>query len=266
MEVRMTEGQWQAFTRFRTQFKEKCTKWNGLSSQLYPLQRDASIKDTPPYPQETAVVYNTALDEFSPNDDIRLIVIGDNPGKEEQLSTNRKYLVGQSGRIAEGFFRRNPELHIDFRKNVLILNKTPIHTAKTGHLHYLEKNGSLEVQNLIQETQKWMAQATAELHHELVKASDGLQITQLWLVGYAELKGKGLFLPYRDYLKESYFIEENNNKMGTVWENVFVYQHFSMNRFLIDLKSFRMENKALSLNEALEMLGHRHRDEIFGTI
>ena len=32
--------------------------------------------------------------------------------------------------------------NIDFRKNVIIVNKTPVHTAKTKQLKYLYKNGS----------------------------------------------------------------------------------------------------------------------------
>ena len=105
---------------------------------MFPLQKAAYEKDTPEYPLENAVVYNTSLDSVTEEDDIHLIVVGDNPGKEEQFEKNRKYLVGQSGRIAEGFFRRNEELNTDFRKNVIILNKTPLHTAKTKHLNYLK--------------------------------------------------------------------------------------------------------------------------------
>ena len=258
----MTQAQWNAFSLFRTNFKKQCEKWAELSEDLYPLQSDAASKDTPPYPHETAVVYNTALDALTATDNIRLIVIGDNPGKEEQLAVNRKYLVGQSGRIAEGFFRRNPELGTDFRKNVIILNKTPIHTAKTAHLRYLA-NSSPKIQTLILESQLWMAQATACLHKQLVLGAEAESsfIPQLWLVGYAELKGKnGLFLPYRDCLKKTYL--ESNDR---AWDSVFVYQHFSMNRFLIDLKAYREEHPSFSLAKALEELGRQHKDEIFNS-
>ena len=60
------------------------------------------------------------MDRLTPDDEIKLIVIGDNPGKDEQLTKNQRYLVGQAGKIADGFFKRNPELGIDFRKNVVI--------------------------------------------------------------------------------------------------------------------------------------------------
>lgn len=248
----MTEEQWKVFTDFKIQFKKECTRWSEFSEQLYPLQRNAATKDTPVYSLENAVVYNEALDTLTQADDIRCIVIGDNPGKEEQLESNKKYLVGQSGRIAEGFFRRHPELHTDFRKNVIILNKTPIHTAKTAHLQYLEKYGSQEIKNLIIESQKWMAKATAQLHQKLG--------CQLWLVGYAELKGKGIFLPYRDCLKMEYI---ESNKYNKMWDNVFVYQHFSMNRFLIDLNAYQKSHLSMTIENSLVELGHLHRDEIF---
>ncbi len=253
----MTEKQYEAFCEFRNSFKKKCAEWNKLSAELFPLQKAVYEKDTPEYPLENAVVYNTSLDSITQSDDIHLIVVGDNPGKEEQFEKNRKYLVGQSGRIAEGFFRRNEELNTDFRKNVIILNKTPLHTAKTKHLNYLMAKGGAEIKNLVLESQLWMAEATAVLHKKLVDAAaENSFVPELWLVGYAELKGKGIFIPYRNKLLEEY-------SSCPEWEKVFVYQHFSMNRFLIDLKTYREQKNSLSLKLSLEELGHKHRDEIF---
>lgn len=252
----MNNVQWNAFCEYRDRLKDLCGKWMNYSPVLKELQKAAGAKDTPDYPLETAVVYNTAYDEINREDEIKLIVIGDNPGKEEQLSANRRYLVGQSGRIAEGFFRRNPSLKIDFRKNVVIMNKTPVHTAKTSHLRYLIKNGGSEMEKLILESQIEMARMASKLHRKLVEGSSGDYEPELWLVGYSELKGKGLFLPYRDELKKSYGTSET-------WNKVFVYQHFSMNRFLIDLRNCMKENGNLSMKEALEKLGRQHRDEIF---
>jgi hypothetical protein len=285
----MTALQWNFFSEFRTEFKTQCDIWNRkYSSVLAPLQCAASAADTPDYPLETGVVYNKALDDITQENDIRLIVIGDNPGKDEQLARNNRYLVGQSGKIAEGFFRRNPQLGTDFRKNVIILNKTPVHTAKTNHLRSLCKNGGKEVEQLILDSQLWMAQKTAELHQSLCSAAANKKETdsnneqyaaalpELWLVGYAELKGKGIFLPYRDELKRMYETKNtpNNNttastnsnstnQIMSAWNSVFVYQHFSMNRFLIDLTSFRTSHADMSLAESLHQLGAQHRTEIF---
>ncbi len=248
MEKNMTEEKWKAFCKFKTEYKSLCENWKNLSCKLEPLQKLASEKDTPEYPLENAVVYNTAYDAITEKDEIKLIVIGDNPGKDEQLNAKQSYLVGQSGKIAQGFFARNPELGIEFRKNAIIMNKTPIHTAKTKHIKYLLKNGDEEIRNLISESQKKCAVLTAELHKSLG--------CSLYLVGYAELKSKGIFSEYRDEFKNQY---ENSS----FWNDVYVYQHFSMNRFLVDLKNFRDENKNLSLEDALKILGHNHRDEIF---
>src|SRR5574344_3155692 len=114
----MSESQFKAFDLFRREFRGKVQEWSVCADMLRPLQKAASQKDTPAYPLETAVVYNKALDEFTVHDSIRLIVIGDNPGKDEQLEKNNKYLVGPIGEIAEGFLRRNPALETDCKNDV----------------------------------------------------------------------------------------------------------------------------------------------------
>ncbi len=248
----MTEQQYQAFCEYRDQVKSLCAKWlSDFSQELRPLQIAAARKDTPEYPLDTPVVYNRAYDEITKDSEIKLIVIGDNPGKEEQLAEKNRYLVGQSGRIAEGFFRRNEELGIDFRKNAIIMNKTPVHTAKTTHLKYLNANGSDRIRNLLLESQLSMARLAAQLHQRLETA-------QLWLVGYSELKGRGVFLNYKDELLRCYKNDDGSIKKS--WNSVFVFQHFSMNRFLIDLSQHRGEEP---LQDSLARIGCGHRKEIF---
>ena len=279
----MLRSQFKAFVEFRDEFRARVAEWSQFASMLEALQRSAAQKDTPDYPIETTVVYNRALDDISERDEIKLIVIGDNPGKDEQLAINNRYLVGQSGKIADGFFRRNSELQIDFRKNAIILNKTPLHTAKTHHLRSLQKADS-EIAKLIDITQLWMAEHTAKLHCALWENGAGgkkgersradtggekndeyFNPAQLWLVGYAELKERGIFAPYRDALKAAYAGSD-------AWTSVFVYQHFSMNRFLIDLKAYQ-KNRASDGNTSdekpslafdLEKLGEFRKKEIFG--
>lgn len=245
----MTENQWSAFSAFRQSFKAKTEEWSAFSERLMPLQKAALMGKTPEYPLETPVVYNRALDEITPEDDIRLLVIGDNPGKDEQLSKNNKYLVGQAGKIGAGFFARNPELGIDFRKNVIILNKTPVHSAKTAQLNYIRKNGGAEIRRLIEESQIWMAEHTAAL-------LNALETAELWLVGYSELKDKGIFTSYKNALRSAC-------RNDRVWERVFVFQHFSMNRFTIDLDAFRRKNSSLSLMQSIHALGTLHKEELF---
>lgn len=260
--IHMTEQQWKIFCDFKEELKQQIQVWSDLAPELGELQKAAAeAAKTPEYPFETTVVYNRALDEITPKDDIRLIVIGDNPGKDEQLKKNNKYLVGQAGKIAEGYFRKNPCLNVDFRKNVIILNKTPIHSAKTNQLKTIAKQGGKKIADLIEESQIWMAQRTAKLHVDLCNASDSMENqAELWLVGYSELKEKGIFGSYRRVLKSTYL-----ELSPATWEKVFVFQHFSMNRFPIDLNEYiRTENKeAQPLELTIRELGLKHKTEIF---
>ncbi len=150
----MTAQQWKYFCDFKDEFKSKVEEWKKAAPELTALQKEAALSaKTPEYPFETTVVYNRSLDDITPEDEIKLIVIGDNPGKDEQLAKNNRYLVGQAGKIAEGYFRKNPELGVDFRKNVIILNKTPVHSAKTIQLNTIAKKGGKKIARLIKATQ-----------------------------------------------------------------------------------------------------------------
>lgn len=251
----MTNQQWKTFCSFREEFRDICQKWKDEYSEiLKPLQKQTANQDkVPDYPIENSIVYNTALDKITQDDEIKLILIGDNPGKNEQLQVNQKYLVGLSGKIADNFFKKNSELKTDFRKNVIILNKTPIHTAKTKELLFLA-NQNEKLKNLLTESQIWMAKKTVELHIALD--------CKMWLVGYAEVKEKGIFKEYRNTLLSEY---QNSQVSKDTYKKFFVFQHFSMNRFLIDLNEFTKDlEKDISLENRLEKLGTLHRKQIFG--
>lgn len=244
----MTESQFSAFCEFRTWYASWCkVLFDELVAELRPLQIEAAKIDSLDYPLENPVVYNSALDSVEKNDEIRIVLVGDNPGKDEQLSKNRAYLVGLSGKIAANFFVQNPELKIDFRKNVVILNKTPIHSAKTRHLRFICSK-SPRIQTVIAESQIVMAQKTAELACALD--------CSLWLVGYSELKKNGIFAPYRTALLESF--------RGNEFERVRVFRHFSMNCFLKEVRSFEKNAPNEKTSEILEKIGQNHRKEIFG--
>ncbi|AIW90262.1 hypothetical protein JO41_10990 [Treponema sp. OMZ 838] len=263
----MTDREWQAFSVFRTDFKAVCRQWlnrcgyeysapdettssverSANRGKLHLLQQAAAADNkTPAYPQETPIVYNHSLDEVQASDRIKLIIISDNPGKNEQLHKNQRYLVGQAGKVAEGFFRRNPELAIDFRREVIILNKTPVHTAKTKELNYLLKHGGEQFRNLFEETQEWLAANTAALQRVLG--------CPFWLVGYGELRKKSLFTAYAEELRRQYG--------GKSEAPVYVFQHFSMNCFAIDFK--KLSDAHTSTAENLRAIGLLHRKEILG--
>ncbi|GMO47220.1 MAG: hypothetical protein Pg6C_09370 [Treponemataceae bacterium] len=263
----MKDEAWDAFCVFRDAFRAQTDSWRKeFADALAPLQIESAKNDTPDYPLETPVVYNAALDEISRDDEIKIILIGDNPGKDEQRKKNRRYLVGQSGKVADGFFKKNPALGIDFRKNVVILNKTPVHTAKTKHLRHLLSFGGAPIQSLLRESQTWMAERTAKLHQSLFSFG-----TRLWLVGYSELKEKGIFTEYKQSLFRAYQggADPAVQNMIPAWDSVLVFQHFSMNCFLTDLNRYR-ENSAReepsreTLFQSLNNLGILHRKHIFG--
>ena len=50
-----------------------------------------------------------------------------------------------------------------------------------------------------------------------------------------------------------------------MWEKVFVYQHFSMNRFTINLSDFIKENclEQKPLEAVLKELGKLHKNQVF---
>lgn len=253
----MTKNQWESFSGFRNRFRTQCALWaesagDAPDGWLAALQKEAADADeNPEYPLETPIVYNRSLDAVGENDDIKIILVGDNPGKDEQLEQNRRYLVGQAGKLGDGFFRKNPALGIDFRKNVIILNKTPIHTAKTKQLAFIRRKGGERFEKLFAESQVWMAKETADLQKQLGCG--------LWLVGYGELRKTGLFSVYAAELERQYCAAENDFRG---YDAVRVYQHFSMNRFSIDLEQGYMKN--LSLEDNLRALGYAHRNEILG--
>ena len=256
----MNQEQWIFFNEFKSSFKQKINEWNIFNDELMDLQKKAAQNaDNVLYSFETPIVYNRDLDKITQEDEIKLIVIGDNPGKDEQLQKNNRYLVGQAGKLADSFFKKNPSLNIDFRKNVIILNKTPVHSAKTNQLKFIIKNASLELKKMILESQIWMAQNTAKLHAGLVQKSNKNNFPELWLVGYSELKKKGIFEDYKNFLKTEY------DSFPLAWEKVFVFQHFSMNRFSIDLNKHIKENNLQNqdLFSNIHKLGNIHKAEMF---
>lgn len=252
----MTERQWEAFASFRRAFKEKCAEWERRSwPWLKGFQRKAARQGgIPPYPIETPVVYNTALDSARACDSFRLIIVGDNPGKDEQRAYNRRYLVGQAGKLAARFFFNHPELGIYFRKNVIILNKTPIHSARTRQLRILLKEGPCEFRALFEESERFMAEGAASLQAAFA--------CPLWVIGYSEMRKGGVFASYAEALGAI----RASGAGASLEGGLLLFQHFSMNRFDIDLRGFPVLKGAESLNmdERLCLLGMARRKEILG--
>lgn len=248
----MTDFEWEKFESFRSEFQNLCKTWNKSAGDFnFPeIQKKLAQKDgVPDYPIENPLVYNTKLDSVTKDSEIKLILVSDNPGKDEQLEKNKAYLVGQAGKLGKGFFEKNPSLGIDFDKNVLILNKSPVHTAKTKELgnlvSLLDEAKREDGKKLLNESQRWMGRNIADLQK--------IFSCPLWIVGYSELKKKGIFEIFLQELLDK--TNEDDRK------NYFLFQHFSMNRFTIDLK--QNWNEALDVKENLENRGAEHRNRIF---
>ncbi|MCL2801619.1 MAG: hypothetical protein FWD28_07685 [Treponema sp.] len=256
----MTQSSWKNFVKTKNVFLKYTEELSLSLPNLRSIQQKfADSRSEASYTVETPVVYNSALDKISINDEIKLILVADNPGRREQAAENRRYLVGPSGKIADKFFRETPSLGIDFYKNVIILNKTPIHSPRTIELRELcriennkkiphkgDKGDQIEsIQKALNESQVVMA----SLLNDFYKALN----CPVWITGYSEMKKGGIFEIYTEELKKlcTKNIEFNNN--------LFLYRHFSMNQFTIDLKKQALQGETAS--KTLKRIGKAYREK-----
>ena len=183
--------------------------------------------------------------------EIKLILVADNPGRREQAAENRRYLVGPSGKIAQKFFCDNPVLGIDFLKNVIILNKTPIHSPRTIELKELCRleTGSGKLSKALEESQNIMASLLLDFQTAL-----GCPV---WITGYSEMRKGGIFEAYTERLKTIY--AENID----LFKQVYIYRHFSMNQFTIDLKQQAVPGETII--KSLNRIGIQYRKKILGS-
>jgi hypothetical protein len=252
----VNQTEWKKFTAAKDRFRHITDEIEKNLPALKGIQQkfvgSRSDSKNAAYTVETPVVYNTALDGITINDEIKLILVADNPGRREQAAENRRYLVGPSGKITQKFFRDNPSLGIDFIKNVIILNKTPIHSPRTVELDSLckleEEKGGHSIADAIESSQKNMAELLLEFHEALN--------TQVWITGYSEMKKGGIFEAYTDRLKELYADKPD------LYKQLYIYRHFSMNQFTIDLN--KQAQKGETTAKTLKRLGQAYRKRILG--
>jgi hypothetical protein len=240
-----------AVSAIREEFRSLVARWTKENPYLPELQErlraDLGYED---YRVETPIVYNRALDDIEPGDAIKIVLVADNPGKNEQLERNNRYLVGQSGKLASGWFGR--ELGVDFRREVLILNKTPVHTPKTAELRRLlalagPDRDRLSV--LLAESQR----AMAELAFRAASALGAV----LWISGLGELGARGLFQAYRDALAELISSAPARSR-----PEILAFNHFSMNQFSIEVA--RKADPAKPLLSELARIGSENRKRVLG--
>lgn len=246
----------------RGEFRGLVQKWSAANPYLRAAQELVRVeRGYEDYRVETPVVYNRALDGLGRESEIRMILVADNPGKKEQLAANNRYLVGQSGKLAEGWFRR--ELGIDFRSEVLILNKTPVHTPKTAELAILARCSGADrsrLEALLAESQAAMADLAWRLYTALragASAGPARKGCALFISGLGELRKGGLFQTYRDELGRRLAAASPE-----LLEGVWAFNHFSMNQFAIEIK--RKARPGAPLPEELARIGCENRRRLFG--
>ncbi len=251
----MNDKHWGCFSDLRNAYKQYIEK---LSIELPDLgcfqQELINTRPDGGYKVETPLVYNRALEDITPDHDIKLIIVADNPGRREQEAKNRRYLTGPSGKLADAFFKAHPELGIDFKQAVLILNKTPIHTPRTLELKELVKLGGRRIADALVSSQKEMANLAYLFHKELSLEGQALP---LWIVGYSELGASGLFRPYAEALS-AYYKEAS----GNLRDSIGLFRHFSMNQFLVDYRKQALRGE--KTDSTLFRIGSAYRKKYFG--
>jgi len=274
----MNAAAWDRFAKARERCRSEIARLQKSLPELQELLQKFVDSRSPSYRVDTPVVYNGALDDVTRDSEIRLILVGDNPGRREQAAENRRYLVGPSGKIAEKFFRENPALGIDFRANVIILNKTPIHTPRTVELRELCKLGGSAFAAALAESQRIMARLLGEFQQ--AGAGENGAALPVWITGYSEMKKGGVFEAYTNELKRAYggsasggassgaANNASNAKSGAAGsassanggdlsDTIFLYRHFSMNQFTTDLKRQALPGEPLA--QALGRIGRAYR-------
>lgn len=237
--------------KFRTLaegFRNKITDWDGV----YPLKDLNCFKDLE-YELFRTVVYNSQLDRINP-EQVRLILVGDNPGMEEQKQN--AYLVGKSGRMADNFFSGN--YGYDFYKNVLIMNKTPLHTKSTSQLTEINR----KYPGFIRETQEYMAGLIYDL-------AEILEVP-VFVTGFA-----GCRTPDGQWLRTTaagkplssqaapWFFRTLKQKFMQRKDLLFLFKHFSYGNFSRDLNP--LAAKGMKVQDAVKKIGSEYAAELLNS-
>ena len=100
------------------------------------------------------------------------------------------------------------------------------------------------------ESQRLMVKILLEFHHALSNENNQKKLLPVWITGYSEMKKGGVFEVYTNELKVLYDSNILRNK-------IFLYRHFSMNQFTIDLGKQTAPGEKLF--QTLERIGSEYR-------
>jgi hypothetical protein len=229
----MTKEQFEKFCSFRDKFKKQIILWN----EEYNTILKEKIETLEAYEIENVFIYNEKLDEITEKNNIKYIWIQDNPGYNEMLQN--RYAVGASGKAGQNFMV-NAGLVKDFDKEIIVLNKSPLHTRVTATLSKLKNR---EIQD---ETQKYMAELNYNIHN--------IFQCEMWILGISNLKG--IFGTFSRNMENLYKNSSLNKKM-------FLYYHFSQGQFKKAYNLKEKELKSSNTDEILISIGTENRKKYF---
>ena len=219
----MTENQFEKFVELRKEFKEKINYWNEKYNEILKEK----IEHIEGYEITNSFIYNKKLDDITKEINVKYIWIQDNPGYNEMLQS--RYAVGASGKAGQNFLEKSGLVN-DFDKEVIVLNKEPVHTKVTANLSKLKNN------DIQKESQIYMADLIYKFH-EIFECD-------LWILGLSNLNG--IF----KFFKENIEILYNESSLH---DKLYLYYHFSQGQFK---KAYNSKEKELNINNTQEILNN----------
>lgn len=243
----MNDLEYKKFSLLKNSFIEEVASYSAYKSEVISILNSINKLHNKSYKVDCPFVYNKDWESVSKESKITLILVADNPGCTEQQKINLRYLIGKSGVIARGFFNTCPQLNIT-TKNILILNKTFLHSAKSADLKTLLKLASPELKERITSSMHFMAHLTYSLSTLFLQA-------RVWIIGYSECKRGGVFFPYMKTLNDLY--GKNNSRL-------FFYKHFSMGGFNRDINRYYggKPDNALITWQVLDSIGVENKKRL----
>ncbi|WP_320046221.1 hypothetical protein [uncultured Ilyobacter sp.] len=181
-----------------------------------------------------AFVYNEKLDYLGKNDSIKYVWVTDNPGFKE--SKQNKYAVGISGKTGKNFMEKNGFVK-DFDREVIVLNKSFVHTKVTSEL------GKFDLyRDIFLENQKFMGQLACHLQK--------LFGCDMWILGTSNLNK--IFKGFRETM-------ETNGEFN----NIYFYYHFSQGQFKKAYNRKKNELMNQDPKEICKIIGIENRNKLF---
>ena len=174
------------------------------------------------------------LAEIERREQYKYILIGDNPGVEE--FEKGRYFIGKSGQALRIFFEEN--LVDNFDKEVIVYNKTQLHTSKTEQLHGVRSRLKFKLFNNILLD-----------NAEIISVAHKLLNVPVIMVGYSEFTD----------LFQTFWKEINKNIFA---EDILVFKHPSHNHFFDQWNFEKAKHPTKTNLELLVDIGSKNRQII----